>query len=159
MLINTLLFISGIVILPVNPGTAIELIAAGALVLAGGAYNVLLRTFITYVLTNPETGMVYIGRTSGFGEPNKIVSRRMFGHKYYNEGFTIQKVDKAMQGWDAYRAIRGREQQLIDFFGGIGASNVANKIRAVSKIKENRKRLHDTANEYFGELHIFTGIP
>jgi len=93
----------------------VELIAAGVMVLVG-AYNIAFRTYLTYILTNPETGQVYIGRASGLGEVSKILQRRLYNHKYYAYGFTEIELDRAMQGMTGYRAIRGREQQLIDYY-------------------------------------------
>ncbi len=103
------------------PTSVAQLIAAGALVISS-VFNVLLRTSRTYVLFNEKTGQVYIGRKSGFGKPINILKRRMYAHPYKVLGFGNPMIDKAMQGTKGYRAIRGREQQLIDSYGGIDSS-------------------------------------
>ena len=133
------------------------LLATGVLVVLG-IFNRKYRTFATYTLTNPATGQVYVGRCSGFGDIENIVIRRMRSHKYYKRGFTIIQIDKAMQGKYSKQAIRGREQQLIDCFGGIGNKNVANKIRAVAKINYQGKKFHDIANIHFGYIADYTGF-
>jgi len=63
------------------------LIAAGILVVTG-IFDRNFRTHITYTLVNAETGQVYVGRTSGYGEPERIVRWRMHKHKYFKRGFT-----------------------------------------------------------------------
>ena len=135
-------------------GNALD--TAGVLMVAR-TFNVLLRRFITYVLKNPETKQVYIGRTSGFGEPLKILKRRMYGHAYKKRGFKNPKIDKAMQGLNARSAIRGREQQLIDFYSGIGSFNVANIRRGVAKKNPFRNIFHHASNTNFGYLANYTG--
>jgi len=133
------------------------LLATGVLVVLG-IFNRKYRTFATYTLTNPATGQVYVGRCSGFGDIENIVIRRMRNHKYYKRGFTIILIDKAMQGKDAKLAIRGREQQLIDFCGGIGNPQVANIIRAVAKINFNGRTFYKYSNQYFGNIAPYTGV-
>ena len=130
---------------------SVELIAAGILIVAG-IFDTMMRTYATYILTNPATGQKYIGRTSGYGEVEAIIRKRLYGHKYYKQGFTIIKLDKAMQGRSGKLAIRGREQQLIDHYGGIGHFTIANKIRAVAKFNWRRQKYYDLSNKYFGQL-------
>ncbi len=133
------------------------LLATGVLVVLG-IFNRKYRTFATYTLTNPTSGQVYVGRCSGFGDIENIVIRRMRSHKYFKRGFTIIQIDKAIQGNDAYLAIRGREQQLIDFYGGIGSLQVANKIRAVAKINLAANRFYRKSIENFGKIQHNTGV-
>lgn len=127
------------------------LIATGVFIVVG-ILDRTLRTYVTYILTNPETSLLYIGRTSGYGEIESIVRKRLYGHKYYKQGFTEITVDKAMQGRIGRLAIRGREQQLIDSYGGIGHPQVANIIRAVSIINPRRNTFNRFSNEYFDKL-------
>jgi len=133
------------------------LLTLGILVVAK-AFDSRLRTYATYILSNPETGQVYIGRCSGYGNLEKIIFRRLYSHKFYKRGFTVIQLDKAMQGRLGYLAIRGREQQLIDFNGGIGHKKIANKIRGISKIKVAYWKMHSLSDEYFGNIAPFTGI-
>ena len=127
------------------------LLTLGILVVAK-VFDSRLRTYATYILSNPESGQVYIGRCSGYGSLEKIIFRRLYSHKYYKRGFTIIQIDKAMQGVDARISIRGREQLLIDFYGGIKNPIVANKIRAVSKFNRRQKRMYSLSEKYFGKL-------
>ncbi len=106
MILSILLFISSFVILLIEPLSAVQLIAAGVLVVAG-VWNINARTFLTYVLINPKTGQVYIGRTSGFGEPAKILKKRMYGHRYIKKGFINPMIDKLGNGVLFHPAIRG----------------------------------------------------
>ena len=53
--------------------------------------------------------------------------------------------------------IRGREQQLIDYYGGIGSKRVANDIRGVSKINPFGRDFHNASNADFGRLAPYTG--
>ncbi len=158
MILSDLLLILKFVNLLIEPLSVVQLIAAGVFIISGGAFSILLRTHLTYILTNKETNQVYVGRSSGFGKPTKVLRRRMYGHAYIKKGFDNPKIDRAIQGINARSAIRGREQQLIDFYGGIGNPKVANIIRAVSKRKYNARFLHDQSIAFFGELHVYTGI-
>ena len=144
------------VLLLIEPLSAVQLIAAGVLIVSG-VWNAHSRTFLTYVLTNTETGQVYIGRTSGFGEPAKILKRRLYGHRYVKKGFGNAMIDVGRQGLNAYFAIRGREQQLIDYYGGIGHVEVANIRRGIARPNPLAWKLHHLSNQYFGNLHEYTG--
>jgi len=73
------------------------LLTLGILVVAK-AFDSRLRTYATYILSNPETGQVYVGRCSGYGNLEKIIFRRLYSHKYYKRGFTVIQLDKAIQG-------------------------------------------------------------
>ena len=55
-------------------------------------------------------------------------------------------------------AIRGREQQLIDFYGGVGSRRVANVIRGVSKYNPAGRVYHETSNLLFGNIAPYTGF-
>ena len=56
-----------------------------------------------------------------------------------------------------YDEIRGREQQLIEFYGGIGSKRVGNDIRGVAKWNPSGRRFHNKSNEEFGQLAPYTG--
>ena len=49
---------------------------------------------------------------------------RYANHHMKATGFVIPKLDRAVQGYGGYPAIRGGEQQKIGFHGGVGSSNV-----------------------------------
>lgn len=132
---------------------------AALTILTGAAiyYDLTERIYLTYTLTN-DAGQVYVGRTSGFGSPYSIMMRRYYGHHMRIFGFKNPTIDKYIQGLNAYGAIRGREQQLIDFYGGIGNPRVANKIRGVSKLNVLKGRsYHEMSNFFFGNIAPYTG--
>jgi len=128
-------------------------------VLAGAAVlDATQRVFVTYVLTNPASGQVYLGRTSGFGDPRSIMERRYRTHFLLRAaGFSQRDVDVAAQGWFSNPAIRGREQQLMDAHGGVGDPGVANKIRGVSKQNPLGRFFHRQSDTYFGNIAPYTG--
>lgn len=131
--------------------------AIGLIVLAGAAtYDSTQRVYVTYTLTN-SSGKVYVGRTSGFGNPYSIMMARYSSHHMKALGFGNPTMDVAVQGLQGYPAIRGREQQLIDVYGGVGSSHVANPIRGVSKINLLGKFYHAASSMYFGQIALYTG--
>ena len=131
---------------------AIPIVLAGA-----AAYDLSQRVYVTYILTHPS-GKVYIGRSSGFGSPYKVMMRRYYGHHMRSKGYINPILDRAAQGFIGYSAIRGREQQLIDSYGGVGSLSIGNRIRGVSKYRLVTGRIyHQTSNVYFGNIAPYTG--
>lgn len=127
------------------------------IVLAGAAvYDVTQRVYVTYTLTGPK-GQKYAGRTSGFGDPYSIMMSRFAFHHMKYVGYGNPVLDRAVQGPMGYLAIRGREQQLIDFYGGVGNSNVGNSIRGVGYYNPVGPGLHSLSNATFGPLAPYTG--
>lgn len=114
------------------------------------------RTFITYTLTNPA-GQVYVGRASGIGTPDQVLAARYSSHHMRALGFGAPKLDRSLQGVGGYPAIRGREQQLIDYYGGVGSPGVANIIRGVSALIPLGPIYHGASNAAFGPLAPYTG--
>jgi len=136
---------------------AIPVILAGAL-----AYDLTQRTFITYTMThNANPNLVYSGRASGFGIPEAIMDARMTSHHMIALGFGDPVIDVAAQGADAYPAIRGREQQLIDFHGGARShgGTSANTIRGVGYYNFAGYYLWMQSNLRFGPYAPYTGSP
>jgi hypothetical protein len=127
----------------------------GSVILAGAtAYDATQRTFVTYTMKN-AAGQTYVGRTSGYGDPYSIMMNRASGHHMKAFGYGNPVLDRAVQGYQGYPAIRGREQQLIDFYGGVGSSGVGNSIRGVSQFNPI---YHGASNLYFGPLAPYTGF-
>ena len=64
------------------------------------------------------------------------------------------KTNTSMMGYEAYAAIRGREQQLIDFNGGARSvgGNSANIINGVSDLNPLRPIYLGAAIKNFGPL-------
>jgi hypothetical protein len=90
------------------------------------------RIYVTYTKYNPLTGETYAGRASGYGDPYSIIRIRDYSHHMNELGFGPAILDRWVaeslpfgprQLDPAYQAIRGREQILIDFYGGSWLSN------------------------------------
>lgn len=138
--------------------------------------------YVTYRKTNTKTGEVYIGRTRGYGTPQQIVAARDRNHHKTKQGFGPAQIDRALPATlpvaarhadPAYQAIRGREQQMIDFYGGAwsdtggrggphvlkpGAkSKSGNSIRGVSKINPLGRVFDAAATVAFGRRAPYTG--
>ncbi|MEZ5842559.1 MAG: RHS repeat-associated core domain-containing protein [Hyphomicrobiaceae bacterium] len=120
------------------------------------------RLYITYELRDRIDGeRVYIGRTSCTGcETIEDVARAVYGrfgnHHAVRDNFTFVTIDSVSS---SYFAIRGREQQLIDYYGGVGSDTVANTIRGVAYDNPAGGAYHRQSNRYFGMLHRYTGNP
>jgi hypothetical protein len=110
--------------------------------------------YVTYIRINSATGQVqvYAGRTGGYGTPQEIVNRRALGQTHLKrEGFGSPIVDR----WSNVRAsIKGREQMLIDFYGGARSvgGTARNAINGVADYNPNRVWYMFTARSEFGEL-------
>jgi hypothetical protein len=107
------------------------------------------RTFQTYTKTNPKTGQVYCGRTSGCGTPEQNIARRDVNHHMNQEGYGPAILDKSSAN---SAAIRGREQQLIDAHGGaqsVGGTS-GNRINGVSPGNAKRDFYFNQAKREFG---------
>lgn len=98
---------------------AVDDIAIPFLYAAAATYDLTQRVYVTYTLTS-ASGQKYAGRASGFGAPYSVMMRRYASHHMKAFGYGNPTLDVWAQGAQAYPAIRGREQQLIDFYGGVG---------------------------------------
>ena len=90
--------------------------------------------YVTYTKTNFITGEVYVGRSSGYGSPERAVKTRDYGHHKLNDlGFspavlsTYAKATKiggyGARGLDySYWKIRGSEQLQIEHYRYLGIS-------------------------------------
>lgn len=75
-----------------------------------------------------------------------------------SKGFVRPLVDKWAMGEFGRQAIRGREQQLIDKYGGIGNPKVANSIRGVARYNINGYMYHSASDRAFGNIAPYTGF-
>jgi hypothetical protein len=94
------------------------------------------KTYQTYTKTNPTTGDVYSGRTSGTGTPAENVAKRDGNHHMNDKGFGPAELDKTSSNKNA---IRGREQQLIEANGG-AKSEGGTSGNAINGIGPNNKK-------------------
>ena len=101
------------------------------------------KQFITYTKKNPITGEIYSGRTSGYGDPNKILRNRDLNHHKNKEGFNPAIIDKISNNPDA---IRGREQFLIEIHGG-AKSQGGTSGNAINGINKNNPKRHHYEEE------------
>ena len=122
------------------------------------------KVYMTYTMTNSE-GVVYSGRTSGYGDPSDILDRRQNNHHMSEKGFSNVQIDQIAYGEKGRLAIRGREQQLIDRHGGAQSDTInghkgtsGNAIRGVSKINPKGPIYHEAANNAFGNIAPYTGL-
>lgn len=107
------------------------------------------KSFQTYTKTNPKTGQTYCGRTSGCGTPEQNVARRDSKHHMNKDGFGPAVLDKSSANSGA---VRGREQQLIDAYGGARSTGgtSGNRINGISAKNQKRGSYMDQARKEFG---------
>ena len=74
-----------------------------------------------------------------------------------NKGYGSPKIDVWIQGSMGKPAIRGREQQVMDYYGGVGSSKLGYSIRGVSKNNPAGRFFHYESNRHFGKLAPYTG--
>lgn len=108
------------------------------------------KTHQTYTKTNPKTGEVYSGRTSGTGTPEENVAARDAGHHMNEQGYGPAEVDKSSTNANS---IRGREQQLIDQNGGAQSQGgtSGNAINGVSDTNPKADVYKGAAEKEFGK--------
>jgi len=108
------------------------------------------RTYQTYTKTNENTGKVYSGRTSGTGTPLENITKRDASHHMNNEGFGPAKLDNSSSNLNA---IRGREQQLINKYGGAQSQGgtSGNRINGISAKNPNIQIYIYAAEKEFGK--------
>ncbi|AEE51239.1 PKD domain-containing protein [Haliscomenobacter hydrossis] len=126
-----------------------------------------LQTHITYVAHNETKDTYYCGRTRGYGTRTEIKDRRIGGHHHVVKFKYTTWVDQALNGEIGRLCIRGREQQLIDFYGGalsdpeVRSQHVnprcENLIRGVAKLNPMGYFYHWCSTIKFGEIYPYTG--
>jgi RHS repeat-associated protein len=122
------------------------------------------KTYQTYTRTHQGSGQVYGGKASGTGTPEENVEKRHRGgrrtgplvrqdiHVILDKaGFDPPVVDKSSPN---EAAIRGREQQLCDKFGGARSEGgtSANPTRPIGPRNPNGPRYLRAATRLFGPL-------
>lgn len=95
------------------------------------------RSYITYVFTNQNGEVTYVGRASGAGTPEQVLAGRLArGHDHYRTDLTPSVI--AVQG--SYAANRGAEEFFIQAYLARG-SKLTNVDPAVgfSRMERGRK--------------------
>ena len=115
--------------------------------------------YVTYTKVNATTGEVYVGRSSGYGTPQQVVSARDINHHKTAQGFGKAYVstfaNATMPGGYAsraldpsYWAIRGSEQIQIEIYQKAGISG--NGINGIGPNNPNKQMYLDAARRMFG---------
>ena len=109
------------------------------------------KTYQTYTKTNATTGKVYSGRTSGTGSAVENVAARDANHHMTSQGYGEAQLDQSSSN---YNAIRGREQMLIEFYGGAQSmgGNSGNAINGISYSNGMREVYLSEAEGEFGPI-------
>jgi RHS repeat-associated protein len=144
------------------------------------------RIYVTYTKFNKETQQYYSGRTSMVVDLKKplrpqallaVELRDANHHVDENDdpkdpAFDPARLDRFDVGTAvnyenryrdaAYWRIRGREQQLIDSFGGARSDTgkpyrTENAVRGVGKENPRGRQFHDAATAKWGQRHPYTG--
>jgi RHS repeat-associated protein len=123
--------------------------------LAGGTLK-----YVTYTKTD-STGNVYSGRSMGTGTPTQIVADRNSGHHMTGKGYGPAVLDQSLDATKPYadrhsdpnyQAIRGREQDLIQYHGGAQSEGgtSGNAINGVGPDNPLRTTYMDASKNQFG---------
>ncbi|MCB1158324.1 MAG: hypothetical protein H7A25_18150 [Leptospiraceae bacterium] len=115
------------------------------------------RIYLTYTKTNRVTGEIYSGRASGTDDPKKILTKRDSSHHINKDSYGKAILDEVST--NKY-AIRGREQMLIDSFGGAQSEGgtSGNKINSISYRNKKREKYMKAAMKFFGVLSIISAL-
>jgi RHS repeat-associated protein len=103
------------------------------------------KTYQIYIKIHPQTGLIYVGRTSGLSSPQMNVRRRDYNHHMSAKGFGIAEMQ--FTSIDKY-AIRGLEQILIMKYRALNIS--ANAINGISPTNLERKKYIESGLEAAG---------
>ena len=115
--------------------------------------NVPEKQYVTYTKEGPD-GQIYSGRSSGPADaaPEDIVSARDANHHMNDQGYGPAQLDQSSTN---KAAIRGREQQLIDYHGGAQSEEggtSGNAIRGISPSNPNGPYYQSEATNTFGNI-------
>jgi len=108
------------------------------------------KTHQTYTKINLQSNKVYTGRTSGLGTPKQNVSRRDTGHHVNQQGYGPAVLDKSSS---SKNAIRGREQQMIEHYGGAKSTKgtSGNKINGIAHKNPKKDSMLEEAKKEFNK--------
>ncbi len=114
----------------------------------------LIRLYVTYIKTHPETDEKYVGMASGLVKDDSLESaqkvldrREQAPHHRNKDGFLPAVLDKHSKNRNA---IRGREQMLKAHFDTLGIS--ADQNNPISPRNKRRTECLKTALVVFGDV-------
>ncbi|MEM7183195.1 MAG: hypothetical protein AAF518_19950 [Spirochaetota bacterium] len=109
------------------------------------------RIFLTYTKKNTNTGEVYSGRASGTNTARNILLKRDSSHHKNKDNFGNAKIDKVATDGNA---IRGREQLLIEKYGGAKSNggSSGNQNNGISYRNKQKKIYIQAAIKLFGTI-------
>lgn len=120
------------------------------------------KLYVTYTKKNKSTDEVYSGMASGEytgseKDERKIISNRDSNHHKNQEDFDRAIIDQKSQDKDA---IRGREQMLIEHFGGAKSEGgtSGNAINGISPKNKKKDQYLEAALKLFGFLSLILAI-
>lgn len=111
--------------------------------------------YVTYIKINPTTGQVYVGRSSGYGDPYSVVRARDSNHhmKGYGPAVLSSSARALVPGGYSTRAldpsywyIRGSEQVQIQYYRHLGISG--NSINGIGPNNPNIKKYLDEFTKF-----------
>ena len=115
----------------------------------------IIRLFITYFKKHRRSDKVYAGRASGIStgdevaDAARIMIKRDSVHHKNEDGFTKGEIDEISFNEDA---IRGREQNMIDYLNEKGICE--NKRNGIGIRNKKRNRYLQAALKLFGRISI-----
>jgi hypothetical protein len=115
-------------------------------------------TYIVYQMQNRlDPNKYYVGRTRGWGEPGRVLAKRQQNHERridHKDATINAMIWQEIWHVSSHAAMRGREQQLIDYYGGLvqDGGRATNLIRAVWWYNPAWKLFHLTSTAYWGEI-------
>jgi hypothetical protein len=118
-------------------------------------------SILPYIKPNHETGQIYCGKASGVDDEgltqeelaDKILNKRDSSHHKNEEGFDRASLDVVSYDSDA---VRGREQDLIEYYGGAQSEDgeSGNIINGISKRNKKSNEYREASKKLFGKMMI-----
>ncbi len=120
------------------------------------------KLYVTYTKKNKHTDEVYSGMASGEftnsqEDSDRIVSRRDKYHHKNKDGYDKANLDQESLDKEA---IRGREQMLIEHFGGAKSEDGSsgNSRNSIARNNEKRTQYINAALKLFGIISLLLAL-
>ena len=113
--------------------------------------------YVTYTKINPTTGQVYVGRSSGYGDPYSVVRERDSNHHMNSLGYGPAVLSSSARALvsggygsrvadPSYWYIRGSEQVQIEYYRSQGISG--NRYNGIGPTNRNLRKYWDSFTKY-----------